>query len=38
MSVPDGLIEAYRGALLQRSAEPALIAEVLGLPGHRLSR
>ena len=32
MSVPDGFVEACRGALLSRDAEPALIAEVLSLP------
>jgi aminopeptidase N len=32
MAVPDGLIEAFRGALLSEDAEPALLAEVLSLP------
>ena len=32
MSVPDGLLQAFRGALLSDAAEPALIAEVLSLP------
>ena len=31
--VSDGLVDAFRGALLDEDAEPALIAEVLGLPG-----
>ena len=32
MRVPDGFITAYRAALLDQNAEPALIAEVLSLP------
>jgi aminopeptidase N len=32
MAAPDGLIDAYRGALLSEDAEPALLAEVLSLP------
>ncbi len=31
--ISDGLIDAFRDALLDRDAEPALLAEVLGLPG-----
>jgi aminopeptidase N len=33
MQVPDGLVRAFRGALQSEGAEPALIAEVLSLPG-----
>ena len=33
MQVPDGLIGAYRAALLSDGVEPALVAEVLSLPG-----
>ncbi len=32
MVVPDGLIGAFRAALLSEEAQPALLAEVLGLP------
>jgi len=32
MVVPDGLIDAFRGALLSEDAQPALLAEVLSLP------
>ena len=32
LQVPDGLIQAYRAALLSEDVEPALIAEVLSMP------
>lgn len=32
MLVPDGLVEAFRRSLLDEQAQPALVAEVLGLP------